>query len=142
MVLFRCITGEAWNGIMYDLMVTTDCTQNPTWADTVAKRTETGLSYATIGCTPGAGITRTFFLAYVVFASFVFLNLFVAVIIEGFETQDDEDQSTLAPEHLKMFCETWITVRPRAACAFVAAVAVARVFPNNRALLPSAYIVL
>ena len=113
MVLFRCITGEAWNGIMYELMVEpgeSNCTVNPTWEQTSAIRAQTGFSHAAIGCSPGSAITRVFFLSYVVFASFVFLNLFVAVIIEGFENQDDEDQNTLAPEHLKSFCETWMKV--------------------------------
>lgn len=99
---------------MYDLMrdeSNSDCTSNPTYAQMQALRDSTGIPYATMGCTPGQGITRFYFISFVVIATFVLLNLFVAVIIEGFETTDEEDNKSLSPELLKIFCATWIKVR-------------------------------
>ena len=114
MTLFRSTTGEAWNGIMYDLMrdqSNSDCIPNPTYAQTQKLRESTGIPYAAMGCSPGPGITRFFFISFIVTATFVLLNLFVAVIIEGFETTDEEDNKSLSPELLKVFCTTWIQVR-------------------------------
>jgi hypothetical protein len=114
MTLFRSTTGEAWNGIMYDLMrdqSNSNCVLNPTYAGVQALRKSTGIPYAAMGCGPGKGITRGFFISFIVIATFVLLNLFVAVIIEGFETSDEEDSKSLSPELLKLFCKTWIKVR-------------------------------
>merc|ERR1712025_32678 len=69
-MLFRMSTGESWNGIMHD------CFSNAT-------------------CYPGyegcgnTTVSVIFFVSFMLIGAFVFLNLFIAVIIENFLGSDD-----------------------------------------------------
>lgn len=69
--LFRASTGESWNGLMFDCFGyeckgTSEECGNPIYA-------------------------VVFWLSYTALATFVFINIFIAVILEGFENVDEED---------------------------------------------------
>ena len=75
LTLFRCTTGEAWNGIMYDITVSEGCTPMPTYAQLVTARQEANSDWITIGCGGSRGGVIFFFISFVVVASFVMMNL-------------------------------------------------------------------
>ena len=64
----RCSTGEGWNGIMYDVASTSDCSDTPEWDDPVAS-----------GC--GTPVSYLFFYSFTLLVTFVMLNVFIAVIL-------------------------------------------------------------
>jgi hypothetical protein len=147
--LFRCTTGEAWNSIMHDLMITktadstavfTAADHEAFWTlDTDAVPTSiaftscyTGSSTqddynaykmisgalnrpsATIGCSPGYTVTVVYFMLFLVFCSFILLNLFLAVILQGFATSDEENSAVLPPAVLKALKMVWSEIDRKA----------------------------
>ena len=88
LTLFRVATGENWNDLMESLSlehtVTNYCINNPTYEDYVAN------GFNPIGC--GSRLFATsYFFSYCFFVSIIFLNLFIAIILQGyFQTQDRE----------------------------------------------------
>lgn len=65
--LFRMSTGENWNGIMYDCMEESNCTgQN---------------------CVSHPFVVIVYFVSFVIFSSFLMLNVFVAVVLKNFEEE-------------------------------------------------------
>jgi hypothetical protein len=110
MTLVRSMTGEAWNEIMHDL------SKNEQWWFHIAGEAcyEQGAmydvtldSYDTLynkcllggefgrpqGC--GSIMAYFFFIAYTCVISFVILNLVIAVILEGFEDSNSEEESDI-----------------------------------------------
>jgi hypothetical protein len=83
LTLFRCSTGEAWNSLMLDTMrqrsILFQCSEEDFDFDTYVMN-----GRQTNGCGSGpAGIV--FFIAYFLLVPLFFLDLFVAIILEGFE---------------------------------------------------------
>eukprot|EP00036_Acanthoecidae_sp_10tr_P014734 CAMPEP_0206289576 /NCGR_PEP_ID=MMETSP0106_2-20121207/2185_1 /ASSEMBLY_ACC=CAM_ASM_000206 /TAXON_ID=81532 /ORGANISM="Acanthoeca-like sp., Strain 10tr" /LENGTH=1614 /DNA_ID=CAMNT_0053720129 /DNA_START=528 /DNA_END=5372 /DNA_ORIENTATION=- len=78
MVLFRCSTGESWQAVMYA------CWYNE-------------------GGTPAA---VPYFVSFTLLSMFLFLNLFVAVIMDNFEYLAT-DSSELGPQQLASFVDAW-----------------------------------
>lgn len=83
LTLLRCATGEAWNYIMADTTrqksILFQCNDEDdfSYADFIANGNQTqqcGTKYAVI-----------FFLGYFLMVPLIFLNLFIAIILEGFE---------------------------------------------------------
>ena len=127
-VLVRCVTGEFWNGIMYDLaasydvdnMPTAACVPDPQWNASVCGfhgAPSSPLCVPINGC--GTAISYAYFVSFTLIVSFVFVNLFVAVILEGFddsnaleggddESNDNTSMPTLSVEHYRRFCATWM----------------------------------
>jgi len=86
MTLFRAATGESWNGIMHD-------------------------------CYAGEGIIAIlFWLTYTLLAFFIFMNVFIAVIGESFDdnqqTEDENDILALKKKDIKAFRNTWAKYNP------------------------------
>jgi Ca2+-binding EF-hand superfamily protein len=75
--LFRCSTGESWNGLMHDLQA-----EQPFMA-------------------------RLFFVTFMVFASMMMLNLFIAVILENFGDMMREYNDGVSPDHIDAFAREW-----------------------------------
>lgn len=118
LALFRFTTGEAWNDVMYDLMVqpvaggqpypTGDsCVPNYSYETLVASREFADDHTLTIGCSPGVQITYLYFLSYMLVTSYVLLNLFVAVILEGFEETTEKRTSTITEDDLALLIGIW-----------------------------------
>jgi len=97
LTLFRCSTGEGWNGIMHDAMATpgsSDC------------------SYEAGDCGTGAAVP--FFVSYVVLTSYIVLKMMIALIIENFVLALKQDASSLQPEHAQAFITAWSEYDPHA----------------------------
>lgn len=80
MLLFRISTGESWNALMHDCFTGARCVESP-------HETHCG----------NTAIAIVFFVSFMLVGSFVFLNLFIAVIIEKLfdveSTADMEDEA-------------------------------------------------
>lgn len=118
LTLFRFTTGEAWNDVMYDLMVQSvpgakpfpygeSCVDDYTYETLVHARAYAGDERLTIGCTPGVQITYIYFVSYMIITTYVLLNLFVAVILEGFEEATERHTSTIKKEDLAQVAQVW-----------------------------------
>lgn len=66
LTLFRCATGESWNGIMHDVMEGAGC----------------GEAKDKAGCITYAAVP--FFVAYTLTSTFVTLNIVIAIILDNF----------------------------------------------------------
>lgn len=80
-VLWAVATGDGWSDIMNSSLrkksLYLDCLEDPSYEDYVAN------GYKTVGC--GAGFEGIlFFFSYFLFVNLIFLNLFIAIILEGF----------------------------------------------------------
>jgi len=87
LVLFRCATGESWNGIMHE-----------------------------IGNQMGTKVQSfVFFLTYMILCNFLLLNLFIAVILENFAEIVNQKQlgDGLEASHIKQFNKAWSELDPR-----------------------------
>ena len=96
-LLFRITTGEDWNKIMHDCMLAKPyCTENASTPN--FWETDCGNSAAAL----------IYFMSFYVIVTFVFLNLFIAVIIENFSLfySSDED-SLISNTDLRDFQLTW-----------------------------------
>ena len=135
-VLLRFSTGENWNGFMYEIAYGPgDCVASADLADALADARAApflaadadpwatpgvcGYSDAGLwrfdehaGCAPlngcgvGIWVASFYFLTFNVFVAFIFLNLFVGVILEGFAESDEED-TIYTPDELDVFKTHW-----------------------------------
>ena len=81
LTLFGVATGDGWNDLLEALSmeasVSNHCIKNPTYADYVANNKQP------IGC--GSRTFATFyFFSFVFMISIIFMNLFIAIILEGY----------------------------------------------------------
>ncbi|KAJ1639567.1 Ion transport protein-domain-containing protein, partial [Pavlovales sp. CCMP2436] len=98
LTLFRCATGESWNGIMHDLMEGKGCA-------------EPGGE----GCATWAAVP--FFTCYTLSSTFVTLNIVIAVILDSFAESDEHpDAFANVPTEdvIDSFREAWAEVDPDA----------------------------
>jgi hypothetical protein len=99
MMLFRSATGENWNGVMYDLGNTRDCETG----DIKYNASICGFSTAhdcipLQGCGNPAGFV--YYTTFTLFVTFVFFNLFIAVILEASEISTEVEDESLSEDHL------------------------------------------
>jgi len=89
--LFRMSTGESWNGIMHDCMRTTNCIVGKTCGN--------------------PWVAVPFFCSFIVFSTFLMLNVFVAVVLRNFEEEvtNDPKNSTnpISRTELANFGKLW-----------------------------------
>lgn len=82
MTLIRCATGESWNYIMDDCARTKsiifDCKTNPTYYDYYNN------DRVTLGC-GDPNTAYAFFMTFQILVTMIFLNLFIAIILDSFE---------------------------------------------------------
>ena len=82
LMMFRFSTGEGWDDIVTALgkdknSISHTCIENPTYDDYVAN------GYKTIGCGNSFAIIM-FFFTYLALMSLIFLNLYIAIILNGY----------------------------------------------------------
>lgn len=86
---------------MYDAgrqpAVNFDCMESQTYES----KQEIGIQ----GC--GSSASVLFFFSFIMMVSLVFLNLFIAIILEGFAESSLEQQVRINEECLTAFAETW-----------------------------------
>ena len=99
LVLLRMVTGEAWNAIMYDCMVTEDC--------------DASVDCARGECCGSAG-APLYFITFIIFGSFVTLNLLIAVVLDNFSNNRKEDGVTVTDDDIDAFAVAWSRVDPEA----------------------------
>ena len=52
-------------------------------------------------------LASIYFLSFMVMVSFIFLNLFIAIILESFDTSMDEEGLKVGDDTLSVFNEIW-----------------------------------
>jgi hypothetical protein len=111
MTLVRSFTGEAWNDLMHDLardrfffdsILGEPCVDSmEITVENYAELKAMGRIDDPIEC--GSVLSYPFFLTYTMLVTFVVLNLFIAVIIEGF----NDSQNAMEEDHIALCLETW-----------------------------------
>ena len=95
LTMFRCATGEEWNGIMHDAMA------SPEDSDCDPQR----------NC--GSWLAIPFFSSYVILTTFIVLKMMVALIIENFKLSMREDTRYVRPADRDAFMEVWALFDPK-----------------------------
>ncbi len=93
LVLMRCATGENWNFIMSELAETNpidgiECLKNQSY-DSVQ-------DIGPMGC--GTLVSKFYFVTFMITTSMIIMNLFVAVVIEGFSSSTKENSGVVTSE--------------------------------------------
>ena len=101
LTLFRCITGESYNGIMHDAMVT-------------EAHSAPGRCSDAEGTCGGRIAPVVFFITFVVLEAMVMLNLIVAVVLDTFAEEDKAEEMKLNKGQIEAFVEAWKEVDPEA----------------------------
>ena len=99
LILLRMVTGEAWNAIMYDCMVTEEC--------------DASMDCARGECCGSRG-APVYFITFVIFGSFITLNLLIAVVLDNFSNSKKEEGVQVTDDDIKDFAEAWSKIDPRA----------------------------
>ena len=102
--LVRCSTGEAWNNIMWDAArqksLLFDCVENQTYEDYISNGSKA------VGC--GNNISALiFFSSFTIVVTFVFLNLFIAIILGGFGESSEAENLPISELEIEVFCLAW-----------------------------------
>lgn len=100
--LFRMATGESWHELMYDCArqksIVFECLATQDYYSMKEfGRMECGnqiLAYA-------------YFISFMIIVSFIFLNLFIAIILESFNTSQNEEGLKIGQQTLNQFSEIW-----------------------------------
>jgi hypothetical protein len=103
LTLFRASTGEGWNDIMHDITRQDGplfhCIVDPTYDDYVENNKDT------IGC--GKDYGQFFFISFILIVQLIFLNLFIAIILQGFDFMNKKANMILKDEELLDFKVQW-----------------------------------
>ena len=106
MMLFRSATGENWNGVMYDLGNQRDCSVG----DIKYNASICGFSNS-LDCQPldgcGNPVAFVYYISFTLSVTFVFFNLFIAVILEASEISTEAAEESLSEEHLTQVSRLW-----------------------------------
>ncbi|KAE9357160.1 hypothetical protein PF008_g3287 [Phytophthora fragariae] len=84
--LIRCATGERWNDLMHELAETDNCVDDPDYDPDI----------------------------FTMLITYILLNIFIAVILEGFANEKDQANGVLLPQHYENFVATWSILDPEA----------------------------
>lgn len=98
LLLFRCVTGESWNGIMHDYMIS-----DPAFCD------EQGRTCAS------PVLAVIYFVSFTIFGTVMLLNLLIGVVLQNFSnTLASGSVKCITTEQLDLFCKAWRKLDPRA----------------------------
>ena len=103
LTLFRVSTGEAWNGLMHDAMVT------PEFG---------GCSWEDGNC--GSWLAVPFFVSFVLLTTFIVLKMMIALILENYLKTLRRDRNSVQPDDAEAFVEAWSVFDP-SACGWIRA---------------------
>ena len=103
-LLFRCITGEAWNDIMNDLTNTDNCNSNQTYADIQSKGIQ--------GC--GSWYSYVYFITYMILLRMIIMNLTVAAVINGLQAARKDNSRVIKREDVNILVNIWAEYDPKA----------------------------
>lgn len=97
LLLFQCLTGDGWSGIMADSMID----------ETTGLCSEKEGNCGSVTAVP-------FFITFQIVGCFVFVNLIVAVILENFATLHNINPDLVSQADLELFGEAWTEFDPDA----------------------------
>jgi len=111
LLLLRCATGEGWNTLMADAMrsrtITFPCDPNPSY-ESIMKNN---------GIPNGCGnpvVARIYFFAFMIVVSLIFLNLFIAIVVDTFIGQAAAFSLPIKQNDIDEFIEIWRKYDPEA----------------------------
>jgi hypothetical protein len=111
LILIKVATGDGWaellNTFSAENSITNQCIPDPSYADYI------NAGYATVGCGSFRG-SVLYFYSYLLVVKLVFLNLFVAVILDGFDVVSLQESRTLNSDVLERVREAWGDFDPQA----------------------------
>ncbi|CDW82972.1 voltage-gated ion channel superfamily [Stylonychia lemnae] len=106
LTLLRCATGENWNELMKSLMdknsIEYNCIENPTYDDYLKN------DKVPVGC-GDYWSSVIYFISYQLLVTFVFLNLFIAIILEGFRDTTEDQNLRVDDIMITKFKNIWQT---------------------------------
>lgn len=117
MTIMRCSTGEAWNYIMHDDALRGDgCVPDPPYDRGVCgfQGSDPTTCVPINGC--GSGLAQLFFTTFTLVVTFVMLNMFIGVVLEGFSESNDNEDASLTEEQFESFVSLWTKFDPEATC--------------------------
>ncbi|KAF1773904.1 Voltage-dependent channel, four helix bundle domain [Phytophthora cactorum] len=89
---------ERWNDMMYELANQEDCTPDPPYDPKSC-----GIS-SEVDCVPlngcGSPVAFVYLYSFTLLVTFILLNIFIAVILEGFAKEKDRQDGVLLPQHV------------------------------------------
>jgi len=111
LTLVRFLTGENWNGVLHHMVDWNDgesCEVDPDWQEDWCRSTAEWIE----NCRPlnGCGdryAVYIFMYAYLFLAPMVVFNLFVGIVLEAFDKNDENEDATLTTEQCENFRDTW-----------------------------------
>ena len=107
--LFRCATGESWNGIMHDLQVRP---HGKDWLSELTGSAPKPTLCADDGSDCGSFGAVPFFFSFTVLSFFLLLNAVIAVLLEHFS--ENPDDNPIHPQRFTDFAEEWSKLDPHA----------------------------
>ena len=116
MTLMRCSTGEAWDYIMMDLTRSQSVTFQCSDSD-FDYQTYLSDGMQTNGCGSTAGII--YFMTFYFMVPLIFLNLFIAIILEGFEQTSKKESSAIQEEDMDQIMRVWAKFDQDVSCSIV-----------------------
>eukprot|EP00347_Sterkiella_histriomuscorum_P005312 403357086 len=109
LTLIRCSTGEAWNAIMVDTTRQATAIFDCDDTDFEYQRYQQNGEQA-YGCGSNAGFI--FFTSYFLVVPLIFLNLFIAIILQGFEDMNQKEMILIKEDQLEQFRNAWAIYDP------------------------------
>lgn len=108
LTLIRLQTGEGWNNVMEDCVRTRsivfDCNDNSSYQSIMDNGGKPD------GC--GTSAAYAYFLFFELILPIIFLNLFVAVILQGFTTSSEEETLNVYKNQTEQFKKIWLKYDP------------------------------
>eukprot|EP00347_Sterkiella_histriomuscorum_P011811 403371009 len=109
--LFSISTGDAWDQVMAATIrsrsIDYQCIENPSYMDYVKN------NYIPIGCGQGP-VGYIFYYSYILLVNLIFLNLFIAIILQGYEDTQQKESKLFNQECLDNFRNAWSKFDPTA----------------------------
>ncbi|CDW82905.1 voltage-gated ion channel superfamily [Stylonychia lemnae] len=110
--LFSIATGDSWDQIVSATLkqqsIDFHCIDSPTYQDYVDN------SYMTVGCGDSSFAGLLFYYSYIIFVNLIFLNLFIAIILQGFDDTQSKESRMFNQETLDKFRDVWSQYDPEA----------------------------
>ncbi|DAZ95903.1 TPA: hypothetical protein N0F65_012614 [Lagenidium giganteum] len=110
--LIRCATGERWNDLMHELSSHNDCKADLSYQSDMCGFNNAPDCKPLTGC--GTTVAFAYFCSFTLLVTFILLNIFIAVILEGFADEKDRANSVLLPQHYENFVNVWAMLDPEA----------------------------
>ncbi|CAN0277135.1 unnamed protein product [Pylaiella littoralis] len=114
-LLLRFSTGENWNGFMYDMVADReDCEPQPVYDPDMCGFTSRANCIPLNGC--GSWSIFPYMISFTLTITYVFMNLFIGVILDGFDAASASDHDIITQDDFARFANHWAQYDPHATC--------------------------